>query len=66
MTLPCLPATGEVDLSGRVLKVSGVRQKAIAVHATGMKGLILPKVRERAGRAGLVAGGGTRQVPSPD
>lgn len=43
-TLPTVAATGAIDLSGRVLVVSGIRQKAIAAHQAQMKALIIPKV----------------------
>lgn len=44
--VPNVAMTGAIDLSGRVLVVSGIREKAIAAHRSGRRVLIIPKVRE--------------------
>jgi ATP-dependent Lon protease len=38
--------TGEITLSGLVLPVGGIREKAMAARRVGIKKLVLPKLNE--------------------
>lgn len=42
---PTLASTGAVGLSGRVTRIDGLREKAIAAYETGVSAFIIPKVR---------------------
>jgi ATP-dependent Lon protease len=44
--LPAFAMTGELDLSGRVLPVGGIKEKVIAAKRAGVKQLVLPRANE--------------------
>ena len=46
--------TGEITLSGLVLPVGGIREKALAARRHGIRTFILPR-NERAGSGGAAA-----------
>ncbi|MBD3279146.1 MAG: endopeptidase La, partial [Candidatus Pacebacteria bacterium] len=39
--------TGEITLRGRVLRIGGLKEKAIAAHRAGCKTLIIPQKNQR-------------------
>ena len=43
---PDVAVTGEVTLRGKVLRVEGLKQKALAAHHAGIKHVVLPKQNE--------------------
>ena len=46
MTRPGVASTGEVTLSGRILPVSGIREKIMAAQRAGMTRVLIPKANQ--------------------
>ncbi len=44
---PNVAMTGELDLSGRVLPIGGLREKTVAAKRNGIKTIFIPKANER-------------------